>query len=290
MRIKIISDSTSNLTPEQAAKYSIDIIPANVVLDNEEILDDGTLQPLEYYARIDKANRSYTSVPSTQIIWEVFEKNKEYDHLLIINVSAKLSGFYSASSTTAKQFKKENPDGPEITIYDSKGVSIFLGTIAIKAAQLVNKGYSVKKIIKLLDKFRDDDLRVWLTVSDLKKLFEGGRISRFRYLLADLIHAYPIFSLVDGELDLVDKDIGFERTTNRIFKNIEDFYNKNDEVFLWIGKTIPRENQEYFLDKAKGITSPKIIGMEEFFVGSIICCHTGSGVYGVITARNFELD
>ncbi len=73
MRIKIITDSTSNLTPEHAAKYDIDIIPANVVLDGEEILDDGTLHPLEYYDKIDRSKRSYTSVPSPQIIWEVFE-------------------------------------------------------------------------------------------------------------------------------------------------------------------------------------------------------------------------
>jgi DegV family protein with EDD domain len=290
VRIKIITDSTSNLTPELADKFGIDIIPANVVLDGEEILDDGNLQPTEYYNKIDKAKRSYTSVPSTKIIWEVLERNKDYDQILILNVSAKLSGFFSVSTTTAKQYKKENPECPEITIYDSKGVSIFLGTIAIKAAQLVQQGFSLKKIIKQLDKFREEDLRVWLTVSDLKKLFEGGRISRIRYLLADLIHAYPIFSLVDGELALVSKDIGFERTVKRIIGYVEEYYNKNDDVFLWVGKTIPRENQVFFLEQIEEIKSPKIIGCKEFFVGSIISCHTGSGVYGIIAARNFNLD
>ncbi|MCG3221372.1 MAG: DegV family protein [Candidatus Heimdallarchaeota archaeon] len=290
MRIKIITDSTSNLTPEHAAKYNIDIIPANVVLDGEEILDDGTLHPLEYYDKIDRSKRSYTSVPSPQIICEVFERNKDYDHLLIINVSEKLSGFFSASSTTAKQYKKENPEGPEITVYDSKGASILLGTIAIKAAQLAKKGFSVKKIIKALDKFRDDDVRVWMTVSNLKKLYEGGRISRLRYLLADIIHAYPIFSLIDGQLELVSKDIGLERTVKKIISHIQDFYNKNDKVFLWVGKTKPRDSQELVLNLIEEIAAPKIIGMEEFYVGSIISCHTGSGVYGIISARNFNLD
>lgn len=124
----------------------------------------------------------------------------------------------------------------------------------------------------------------------MKKLYEGGRISRLRYLLADLIHAYPIFSLVDGELELVNKDIGFERTVKRIMNHVQEYYNKRDEVFLWIGKTIPRENQTFFLEQVEKIKVPKIIGCEEFFVGSIISCHTGSGVYGVIAARNFNLD
>lgn len=290
MRIKIITDSTSNLTPEHVAKYDIDIIPANVVLDEEEILDDGSLHPSEYYDKIDSSKRSYTSVPSPQIIWEVLERNKDYEHLLIINVSSKLSGFFSASSTTAKQFRKENPDGPEITVYDSKGVSMVLGAIAIKASQLVRKGYTLKKIIKTLDKFRDDDIRVWLTVSDLKKLYEGGRISRLRYLLADILHAYPIFSLIEGELDLVSKDIGFERTSKRILKHVQDFYKKNERIFLWVAKTKPDEKQVFFKAIINEITIPEIIGIEEFYVGPIITCHTGTRVYGVIAASNFDLD
>ncbi|MHA2255270.1 MAG: DegV family protein [Candidatus Heimdallarchaeaceae archaeon] len=290
MRIKIITDSTSDLSPELVAKFEIDIIPANIVLDDEEILDDGTLHPSEYYDKVDQSKRSYTSVPSPQIIWDVFERNKDFDHLLVVNVSEKLSGFFSASSTTAKQFKKENPEGPEITVYDSKGVSIFLGTIAIKAAQLAKKGLSVKKIIKALDKFRDDDIRVWMTVSELKKLYEGGRISRLRYLLADIIHAYPIFSLIDGQLELVSKDFGLERTVKKIVSHIQEFYKSNDKVFLWIGKTIPRDSQELVLNLVKEMTNPKIIGSEEFFVGALISCHTGSGVYGIISARNFSID
>lgn len=290
MRIKIITDSTSDLSPEHATKYDIDIIPANIVLDGEEILDDGRLNDSELYDKIELSKRSYTSVPSPQIIWEVIERNRDYDHLLIINVSEKLSGFFSASSTTTKQYKKDNPNSPEITIYDSKGVSIVLGTIAIKAAQLVKKGLSVKKIIKTLDKFRDDDIRVWMTVSDLKKMYEGGRISRLRYLLADIIHAFPIFSLIDGELDLVSKDIGLERTARKIINHVQEFYTKNDKVFLWVAKTKTSKNQQFFNSLIKEMSTPKIIGTEEFFVGSLITCHTGIDVYGVIAARNFELD
>lgn len=290
VRIKIITDSTSDLTTELAAKYGIDIIPANIVLDDVEILDDGTLKASEFYEKIDLSSRSYTSVPSPQIIWEVIEKNKDYDHLLIINVSQKLSGFFSASSTTAKQYRKDNSKAPEITVYDSKGVSAVLGTIVIKAAQLAKQGLTVKKIIKTLDKFRDEDVRVWMTVSDLKKMYEGGRISRLRYLLADIMHAYPIFSLVDGELDLVSKDFGFERTSKRIVTHVQEFYKKNDKVFLWSAKTVPSDNHQLFASLVEAISTPKIVGIEEFFVGSIITCHTGSRVYGVIAARNFKLD
>ncbi len=290
MRIKIITDSTSNIPPDLAKKYDIDIIPANVVIDEMEILDDGTIDPHDYYEAIDKSERSYTSVPSQQIIWEVIEKNKEYDYLLIVNVSEKLSGFYSASTTTAKQYKKQNPDGPEIKIYDSKGVSLVLGTIAIKAAQLVKGGVSISELIEKLDEFRDNDVHVLLTVSDMKKLYEGGRISRLRYLLADIIHAYPIFSLVDGELGLIDKEVGFERTIKKLASLLKNYYEDDDEIFVWRANTKPRENQKMFNRIIEEIKIPKIKRIEEFYVGFIITCHTGIDVYGIITVRNFDID
>ncbi len=289
MRIKIITDSTSNLTPELAVKYDIDIIPANVVIDEEEILDDGCIDPHKYYDKIDKSKRSYTSVPSKQIIWEVIERNKDFDFLLIVNVSEKLSGFYSASTTIAKQYKKQNPDAPEIKIYDSKGVSIVLGTIAIKAAQLVKEGLSITELIEKLDEFRDNDIHALLTVSDLKKLYEGGRISRLRYLLADIIHAYPIFSLVDGELGLIDKEVGFERTIKKLTSLLKNYYKDDDEIFVWRANTKPRENQKMFNRIIEEIETPKIKRIEEFYVGFIITCHTGIDVYGIITVRNFDL-
>lgn len=289
MRIKIITDSTSNLTPELAEKYEIDIIPANVIIDEKEILDDGTINPHDYYDAIDKSVRSYTSVPSQKVIWEVIERNKEYDYLLIVNVSEKLSGFFSASTTTAKKYKKQNPDAPEIIIYDSKGVSLVLGTIAIKAAQLVKEGLSITELIKKLDEFRDNNVHVLLTVSDLKKLYEGGRISRLRYLLADILHAYPIFSLVDGELGLIDKEVGFERTIKKIASLLKNYYEDDEEIFVWRANTKPRDNQKMFNRIIEEIKTPKIKRIEEFYVGFIITCHTGIDVYGVVTVRNFDL-
>jgi DegV family protein with EDD domain len=290
MRIKIITDSTSNITPELAKKYDIDIIPANVVIDEEEILDDGTINPLDYYDKIDKSARSYTSVPSLKIIWDVIERNKEYDYLLIVNISEKLSGFVSASTTVAKNYKKQNPDAPEIIIYDSNGVSLVLGAVAIKAAQLVKEGLLIKDLLKKLDEFRDNDVHVLLTVSDLKRLYEGGRISRSRYLLADLLHAYPIFSLVDGELQLIDKEVGFERTIKKLASLLKNYFEDDDEIFVWRANTKPREKQAMFNRIIEKIETPKIKRIEEFYVGFLITCHTGIDVYGIIAIRNFDLN
>ncbi|MCG3222917.1 MAG: DegV family protein, partial [Candidatus Heimdallarchaeota archaeon] len=134
-----------------------------------------------------------------------------------------------------------------------------------------------------------NDIKVFLTVSDLKKLFEGGRISRATYMLGDLLHAYPILSLVGGKLESVGREIGFERTINKIIRLIQGYY-KDDEIHLSFAQVRPREKNDYFRKKLLEMESPKIAKITDFLLGNIIACHTGTQVYGLVIARNFEDD
>ncbi|MHA1408148.1 MAG: DegV family protein, partial [Candidatus Heimdallarchaeaceae archaeon] len=177
MNIKVLADSTSNLNKELAKKYNIEIIPTFVIADGKEVIDDGNLDHLKLYDLIDSSKSAKTSLPSPNFLLEAVERNKNYDHLLILHVASRLSGTYSATKSFVRQYKRLHPDSPEITVYDSKGTSFTLGTLAIKASQLIKEGYSMQELLPYLDNFRDNDVKVWLTVPDLKRLFDGGRVS-----------------------------------------------------------------------------------------------------------------
>ena len=289
VKIKIITDSTSNLSPEQVEKYDLEVIPCYVVIDGEDFLDDGSIPQSEFYDMIDNSKKSQTSLPTPSSIWEAIEKHQDYDHLLMIHVGEKLSGTINAIRSVIKQFKRKNPDCTRITVYDSKGVSFAAGYLAMIAKQLVDQGLGADEIIKKLDESRDNDIKVFLTVSDLKKLFEGGRISRATYMLGDLLHAYPILSLVGGKLESVGREIGFERTINKIIRLIQGYY-KDDEIHLSFAQVRPREKNDYFRKKLLEMESPKIAKITDFLLGNIIACHTGTQVYGLVIARNFEDD
>lgn len=290
MKIKIITDSTSNLTAELAKQYDIDMIPAFAIIDEKEYIDDGSTPPAAFYELIANSKSAKTSMPSPQNVLNVLEDNLDYDHLLMIHVSTLLSGTINVVQSVNKQFKKNNKNAPELTIYDSKGSSYFLGVIAMKASQLVRQGLSVKDIIKQLNDFRDNDVQVLLTVTDLTHIFQSGRIGRIQYYLADILHTYPILSLVDGALKAVGKDIGSERTCRKLISIFKDCYEKDDEVTLWYGETVPSEANDQFREMIDEIQEPKIKQIIPFKVGNAIVCHTGTTVMGIITARNFDLD
>ena len=290
MKIKIITDSTSNLTAELVEQYDIDIIPAFAIIDEKEYIDDGSTPPAAFYELIANSKSAKTSMPSPQNVLNVLEDNLDYDHLLMIHVSTLLSGTINVVQSVIKQFKRNNKNAPKITIFDSKGSSYFLGAIAIKAAQLVRHELSLEEIIKQLEDFRDDDVQVLLTVTDLTHIFQSGRIGRIQYHLADLLHAYPILTLVDGALKAVSKDIGSERTCRKLINIFTDFYEKDDEVTLWYAETVPSETNDQFRQMLDEIQEPKIKQIIPFKVGNAIVCHTGTTVMGIISARNFDLD
>lgn len=294
VKIKIITDSTSNLTPELAEKYNVDIISAYAIINEVEYLDDGSTSAEKFYDLIANSKSAKTSQPSPQNVLKVLEKNLDYDYLLMIHVSPLLSGTMNVVNSTVKQFKrqikKQNKKCPEITIFDSKGASYFLGAIVLKAVQLLKNGEDIDTIIEKITHFRDNDVQVFLMVTDLTHIFQSGRIGRIQYYLADFVHAYPILTLIDGALKPIGNDIGVERTCRKLLEEVWKCYEPEDELTVWVAKTIPRAENDKFKKMIKETKNPKIKRMEQFFVGNAIACHTGITVMGLVTARNFDLD
>lgn len=290
MNIKIITDSTSNLEEDLVKKYDIDVIPAYAIIDEKEYIDDGSTPPETFYELIANSKSAKTSMPSPQNVMTVLERNTEYDHLIMVHVSEHLSGTINVVQSVIKQFNRKYKNAPKITVFDSKGSSYFLGVIALKASQLVRQGLEVEEIIKQLEDFRDNDVQVLLTVTDLTNLYQGGRISKLQYYLADAIHAYPIITLIDGALEPIGKDIGSKRTCRKLIEKFKDCYDKDDEVIMWYADTIPSKYNDRFVQMLKRIRRPKIKQIIPFKVGNAIVCHTGITVMGIITARNFDLD
>lgn len=290
VKIKIITDSTSNLTPELAEKHDVDMIPAYAIIDEKEYLDDGSTPPKKFFNLIANSKSAKTSQPSPQNVWSILEKNMNYDHLLMIHVSPLLSGTMNVVTSTVNQFKRKHKKCPDITIFDSKGSCYFLGAIVLKAVELLKLGLNLETIIEKITHFRDNDVQVFLMVTDLTHIFQSGRIGRVQYYLADFLHAYPILTLVDGALKPIGKDIGTERTCKKLLEEAWKCYEPDDELVVWLAETIPREENKRFRKMLEDTKNPKIKHIEPFLVGNAILCHTGITVMGFITARNFNTD
>ena len=207
--IKIITDSTSDLPKEIAEELGIIVIPLNVHFGDEVYKDGVDIFPDEFYPRLEKsAELPKTSQPSIGDFINIYKPILDNgDQIISIHVSSKLSGTFNSASQAKSQLDENN----SISIIDTKSVSMGVGLISIYAAKLIkseNLSFeeATKKITDIIDKTETIAL-----VETLEFLQKGGRISKAKELIGNLLKVRPILKSEDG----IIVQIGRERSRNK---------------------------------------------------------------------------
>ena len=207
--IKIISDSTSDLPKEIAEELGIIVIPLNVHFGDEVYKDGVDIFPDEFYPRLEKsAELPKTSQPSIGDFINIYKPILDNgDQIISIHVSSKLSGTFNSASQAKSQLDENN----SISIIDTKSVSMGVGLISIYAAKLIKSENlsleeATKKITDIIDKTETIAL-----VETLEFLQKGGRISKAKELIGNLLKVRPILKSEDG----IIVQIGRERSRNK---------------------------------------------------------------------------
>lgn len=192
-KIKVVTDSTIDLTVEQAAQYGIEIVPLSINIDNETYLDRVEITPSDF---IEKMKRSdvlpKSSQPAVGAFVEVYERlvNEGYD-VLSIHMTGGMSGTVRSAESAAKMV-----DG-NITVVDSMYISKALFFQVFEALDMIQQGCEMNEIVQRLDEIRRNTT-LFVVVDTLENLIKGGRIGRGKALIGSLLNIKPIASLADG--------------------------------------------------------------------------------------------
>ena len=199
MAVKIVTDSTSDLTPEIAGELGITVVPLNVHFTTEigtETYRDGVDLKAEDFARsrAQKKPLPTTSAPAPGTFVEVYEKlAKETDEILAITISSKLSATYKAA-LDAKELMKSKA---RLEVIDSFSAMIGLGLIVISAAKAAKAGASLNEVIDVVrSSMGRVDFR--LAFDTLEYLRKGGRIGKAQAFLGSALKVNPILTIKDG--------------------------------------------------------------------------------------------
>jgi DegV family protein with EDD domain len=196
MRIAIITDSTSDISPEQAEVHNILVIPTILIIDGKEYLDGKGITREEYYQQLPELNPPpTTSAPSAGTFAEAYELrfNQGFDHIISIHVASTLSGVYNAAKVGAKDF------GDRVTVIDSQSLSLGLGFQAIAAAEAAASGAGVEQIGGVIEDVRKR-ARVLAMLDTLVQLKRGGRVSWVRASFGELFRVKLFVEIKDGEV------------------------------------------------------------------------------------------
>ncbi len=199
MAVKIVTDSTSDLTSETASELGITVVPLNIHFGTEigtETYRDGVdLKAEDFYRKLEQSkNLPTTSAPAPGTFAEVYDKlAKETDEILAITISSKLSATYKAAVDGKELMKSQ----ARLEVIDSLSAMVGLGLIVIAAAKAAKAGASLNEVIEVVrSSMGRVDFR--LAFDTLEYLRKGGRIGTAQAFLGSALKLNPILTIKDG--------------------------------------------------------------------------------------------
>ena len=207
-RIRILTDSTSDIPPDVAARLHITVVPAYVQIGNSSHRDDGTgLNRERFYADLPTMpSLPTTSVPPAHEFTAAYRGlMEEADSVVAIVVSTSLSGMYNVAKLGA-----QDVPGLRIHVVDSGQVTMGLGWQVVAAAEAAAEGKDAQQILALIEDMRPR-LRVYATLDTLEFIRRSGRVGWARAKAAQMLRIKPTLEVVRGEV----RDLGQTRTRRR---------------------------------------------------------------------------
>lgn len=202
-RYVVVTDSTANLPPELAEVYAVPEIPLTVHWDGEDYVDGVTLDAHTFYSWLqERSSFPTTSQPSPGAFIEFFQKvSEEYQTKNIIGVF--ISSDLSGTLASAVQAKAQLPD-LEISLVDSRFVSMGHGFQVMAAVDAVREGLALDAILERIRQVRDS-MSVVFAVDTLEYLHRGGRIGGAARLLGTALSLKPVLQIASGKVMPLEK-------------------------------------------------------------------------------------
>jgi DegV family protein with EDD domain len=275
MGIRIVVDSTSDLTDEIIEKYNIKMVPLTVNFENESFLDKVELSTKEFFEKLEVAEKlPTTTLVSPGAFVEVFsEILMEGDQVLGLFIASELSGKYDSA-----RMAKNMIGSDDIHIIDTRSVCLGSFALILEAIKLVEQNKPIEEIVDELERLKEKVV-VAAALDTLKYLEKGGRLTKGQAVLGTLLNIKPIIGVKDGKITVIDKIRG----KNKAIKWFDEWIEKNNydlsdkTVLLFHGRAY--EQLKLLRDAIEKKYRIKNIIEQE--IGAVIGTHAGPGVLGI---------
>ena len=279
MRVRIISDSTCDLSPELLERYDIAITPLCVIKDGKEFHDGVDITPADIFAHVDGGGELCSTAAVSQFEYtQMFARYaKEYDEVVQINIGSNFSCCYQNACLAAQEFDN-------VFVVDSENLSTGQGLLVVSAAKLAQQGVSGIEIAERVRALAPK-VEASFLIERLDYMRKGGRCSAVAALGANLLKLKPCIEVREGKMSVCKKYRGsFEKCIRQYVKERLDGRTDIAGDLAFITHPACQKNvvDAAMEEAARYGAFDEVI---ETRAGCTVSCHCGPDTLGILFVR-----
>lgn len=277
--VKIIADSTCDLSGDLLEKYDVSILPLHILLDEAEYLDGTDITPEEIFKWSDAHKTTpKTSAPSLEAAVELLRPYvEEKREVVCFSISDEMSASGNVMRLAAEELQAEK----FVRVVNSGNLSTGIGLLVIEAAIMAKDGKDGEAIVKRMEELKPL-VKASFVVDTLVYLHRGGRCSGLAAMAGGALKLHPRIMVENGKMKPGRKYRGnLEKVIMSYVTDMEEElkHAKKDRVFIThsgCDRKIVDEVRSYLssLNRFDEILETR--------AGGVISSHCGPGTLGVL--------
>ena len=284
-KVKIVTDSNSGITQAEAEKLGVTVLPMPFVIDGEEFFEDINLTQDEFYGHLENDADVHTSQPAVGNVTEIWDRLLEDgDEIVHIPMSSGLSESCHTAEALAKDY------GGKVQVVDNQRISVTQKQSVFDAIKLANAGKNAKEIKDALLKSKFDS-SIYITLTTLKYLKKGGRLTPAAALIGTILKIKPVLQIQGEKLDAFKKVQTLKKAKETMIAAMQSDFNerfadfvRKGEMRLFIAHTHNDEEAELFTEEVKA-AFPDVPVTHVDPLSLSVSCHIGPGSLALACAR-----
>ena len=289
-KVIVVTDSNSGITPDEAKKLGVEVIPMPFYIDEQMYYENIDLTQEQFYEKLTAGGDIKTSMPLVGDVtdkWDEFLK--ENDEIVYIPMSSGLS-----SSCETAYMLSQDYDG-KVQVVNNQRISVTMRQSVIDAKNLAEAGKNAAEIKQILEDAKFES-SIYIMVDTLNYLKKGGRITPAAAALGTLLKLKPVLQIQGEKLDAFAKARGKASAKKIMLKAMQDDldtrfaeFAKDGKMHMEVAYSGNPEEAEEWAALVKETFPQFDFHMDPLSLS--VACHIGHGALAIATSAYLpELD
>ena len=286
-KIAVITDSNAHITPQEAEKLGISVVPMPFMIGDETFYEGITLSREEFYAKMESGANIVTSQPSPSDVMKIWDDAlKTHDEVVYIPMSSGLSGSCQSARMLADDY-----DG-KVQVVNNQRISVTQKRSVLDALEMAEMGMSAAQIREELEHVKYES-SIYIMLDTLYYLKKGGRITPAAAAVGTLLRIKPVLQIKGERLDAFSKartmNQGKNIMINAMKHDIETLYGGTDKENVWlyaVQGNVPDQFAEFSQEVRAAFPA---FNVQDDVLSLSIACHIGPGALAIACSKKIPL-